>query len=613
MTLPWRFLGIFISFAISIAPLQLISSVSAKETEQTTPLRFSVKDELLVELQSISLLERTLKLPSATDAEILAAAKADYQRLILALYENGYFSASVHIQINGREVADYSLFDKVGTVNSASITVNEGPIFLFGTAQITPLPETTELPSEFAPGQTAKPSVIENAADIAIEDWRENSHPKAQISGQQLIADHRAKTLDARLQIDTGPKAKFGKLTVNGNQRMRTNRILKIAGLPEGADYTTSQVKKSANRLRATGIFSSAILTEADTITADGYLDITANVTEAKLRQIGVDASISTDEGGALRAFWLHRNLFGGGEQLRFDADISGIGGNIEVIGSDTGGTSFEIGASLIRPATFTPDTNAIIYVNYSIEDEPNYTLNRFTTGLTFDHRISETLSGSIGIRYSNIDTDDAFGQRQFSVIGFPLGAKYDTRINKLAGDDGIFLSFEVAPFLEMKRSNTGVHATFDGRTYKGFGTEKNVVLATRLLLGSVIGPDLQDLPSNFLFYSGGSDSVRGHDFQSLGIILPSGGKVGGKSFVGISAELRSMITEKIGGVIFADYGYIGPKSTFGVDGDSHSGVGLGVWYETPIGPIRADIAFPADGMDKFEKVNIYIGIGQAF
>jgi translocation and assembly module TamA len=613
VTLPWRFLGIFISFTISIAPLQLIHSAVAKETAQTTPLRFSVNDNLLAELQSISLLEKTLKLPSATDAEILAAAKADYQRIVLTLYENGYFSASIQIQVNGREAADYSLFDKVGAVKSASITVNEGSIFQFGTAQITPITESTELPSEFAPGHTAKPSVIENAADIAIEDWRENSHPKAQLSGQQLIADHRAKTLDARLQIDPGPKAKFGKLTVTGNQRMRTNRILKIAGLPEGADYTTTQLKKSANRLRATGIFSSAVLTEADTITPDGFLDITANVTEAKLRQIGIDASLSTNDGAALKTFWLHRNLFGGGEQLRFDADISGIGGNISGVGSETGGTSYEVGASLIRPATITPDTNAILNVNYGREDEPNYTLDKFTTGLTFDHRFSETLTGSIGIRYSNIDTNDAFGQRQFNVLGFPLGVQHDTRANKLSSDDGIFLSLEAAPFVEMKQSNTGVHATFDGRTYKGLGAEKNVVFATRLLLGSVIGPDLQDLPSNFLFYSGGSGSVRGHDFQSLGIILPSGGKVGGKSFVGLSAELRSMITAKIGGVIFADYGYVGPKSTFGVDGDSQSGVGFGLWYATPIGPIRADIAFPADSVDKFKKVNIYIGIGQAF
>jgi translocation and assembly module TamA len=579
---------------------------AARDKVQTTPLRFTVKDALLEDLQAISLLAKILSGPKYSDAEILAAAKADYQRIILTLYENGYYSASVNIRINGHEAADYSLFDKVGTVNSAAIIVNEGAVFLFGTAQITPLPKISELPDAFARGQIARSSVIGDAADKAIKDWREGSHPKAEITGQHLVADHRAETLDVRLKIDPGRKAKFGALTITGNQRMRTNRILKIAGLPTGANYSTTQLDESVRRLRATGIFSSVILSEADTISPDGFLDITANVTEAKLRRIGIDASVSTDEGASFKAFWLHRNLFGGGEQLRFDADISGIAG-------ETGGEDFEIGASLIRPATLTPDTKAILYVNYSQDVEPNYTLQDFSTGLTFDHRISETLTGSVGVKYSNIDTKDAFGQRNFSLIGLPMGLYYDTRSNKLSANDGIFMAVDVGPFLDLKRSHSGAHVTFDGRAYKGLGEKKTFVLAGRLQLGSVIGPDLEDLPSNFLFYSGGGDTVRGQDFQSLGVILPSGQSVGGKSFIGLSAELRASISDRIGGALFADYGYIGRKSAFGVDGNSHSGVGVGLWYETPIGPIRVDLAVPADGGAKLSNVNVYIGIGQAF
>ncbi len=611
MNLTLRFFWILFSFTLITAPLEAISFAAAKEKKQTTPLQFTVSDALMDKLQSASLLAKTLDLPSATDAEIIAAAKADYQRMILTLYENGNFNASVNIQINGREAADYSLFDKVGKVNSAAIIVNEGSVFLFGKAQIAPLANVSELPSGFSTGEIAKPSVIEDAADKAIKDWREDSHPKATISDQYLVADHIAGTLDAELQVDPGRAAKFGTLTISGNQRMRTNRIRKIAGLPEGDDFSATQLKKSANRLRETGIFSSVILEEAEAISPEGFLDISANVTEAKLRQIGIDASISTDDGASLEAFWLHRNLLGGGEQLRFNADLSGIGG--DALGGDEGGENFEIGASLIRPATLTPDTKAILYVNYGKEDEPNYIETALSIGLNFDHRFSDTLTGVAGIRYSNIDSDDAFGQRNFSLIGLPLGLYYDTRSNKLTAGDGIFLSLDVAPFVDLKQSHSGVHTTFDGRTYKSLGGKKNVILAARLLLGSVIGPDLQDLPSSFLFYSGGADSVRGHDFQSLGITLPSGQTVGGKSFVGLSAELRSLITSKIGGVIFVDYGYIGPKSAFGVDGDSHTGMGLGLWYETPIGPIRVDLAVPADGGDKLKNLNVYIGIGQAF
>jgi translocation and assembly module TamA len=601
-----RFFWILLLSAIALVQIGLAPTVAAQDKVRTTPLRFTVKDALREDIQAISLLAKILTEPDHSDAEILAAAKADYQRIVLTLYESGYYSSSINIRINGREVADYSLFDKIGTINSAAILVNEGPVFLFGTAQITPLPAAAELPDAFTTGQVAKVSVIGDAADKAIRDWQENSHPKAEITNQNLIADHKAAMLDVRLQIDPGRKAKFGTLKITGNQRMRTNRILKIAGMPTGDYYTSTQLNKSADRLRATGIFSSVVFTEADTISPDGFLDITANVTEAKLRRIGVDATVSTDEGATLKAFWLHRNLFGGGEQLRFDADISGIAG-------ETGGEDFEIGTTLIRPATLTPDTTGILYITYAQDVEPNYTLQEFSTGLTFDHRFSETLTGFAGIKYSNIDTDDAFGQRNFSLIGLPMGLIYDTRNNKFAANEGIFMALDVSPFLDLKRSHSGAHVTFDGRTYKGFGAQKNIVLAGRLQLGSVIGPDLQDLPSNFLFYSGGGDTVRGQDFQSLGIILPSGLTVGGKSFIGLSAELRALISKKIGGVIFADYGYIGAKSAFGVDGDSHAGAGIGLWYETPIGPIRFDLAVPTDSGVKLSNINAYIGIGHAF
>ena len=71
---------------------------------------------------------------------------------------------------------------------------------------------------------------------------------------------------------------------------------------------------------------------------------------------------------------------------------------------------------------------------------------------------------------------------------------------------------------------------------------------------------------------------------------------------------------ENIGVVGFYDFGYIG-ESTNPFETDAfHAGVGFGVRYNTGIGPIRLDIATPATNGDDFgERVEIYIGIGQAF
>lgn len=71
-------------------------------------------------------------------------------------------------------------------------------------------------------------------------------------------------------------------------------------------------------------------------------------------------------------------------------------------------------------------------------------------------------------------------------------------------------------------------------------------------------------------------------------------------------------MTDSIGVVAFYDAGYIGAESFYDGSGEWHSGAGLGVRYQTGIGPIRFDIATPVGG-ETSDGIQIYIGIGQAF
>jgi translocation and assembly module TamA len=62
----------------------------------------------------------------------------------------------------------------------------------------------------------------------------------------------------------------------------------------------------------------------------------------------------------------------------------------------------------------------------------------------------------------------------------------------------------------------------------------------------------------------------------------------------------------------FADFGFVGAGSLPGSDGAAHAGAGLGLRYDTPIGPIRLDVAAPVSGTTS-RGVQVYVGIGQAF
>lgn len=573
---------------------------------QSVPLKLQITDALKAEIQSVSLLAKSLNETGRTNTYILTAAQSDYQRILAVLYENGYYSGTINIRINGIEVSEYSAFSKIAKINSAEIIVDEGTVFAFGNTTISPLPDGAVLAEEFARGETARSTTIVDASTDAITAWRQNGRPKAKITQNTIAADHAAHRLDVVLKIETGGIATFGTLRVTGNTRMRENRVRKIAGLPKGETFSQDQLDKAANRLRATGIFNSVNLIEADAISSDGSIEITANVAEAKPRRFTFGASLSTDDGAAIEASWLHRNLLGGGEQLRFDAGITGIDG-------ETDGTDYEFGVTLARPATLTPDTRARLELFYGRYTEPSYTLDELTAGLTFEHRFSDQLTASAGLAYSDIDTVDVFGQRNFRLITLPLTLAYDTRDDKLSPSQGYFLSVGAAPFTDLKGSDDGARLEFDGRAYLGFGVDKKFVLAGRVQLGSLVGPDLADAPPELLFYSGGGGTVRGQDYQSLGVTLPSGDTVGGKSFVGLSAELRAPIKGIFGGVLFADYGYIGENATLGQSGQSHSGIGAGLRIETGIGPVRVDVATPLKGGSNDNSVNFYIGIGQAF
>jgi translocation and assembly module TamA len=154
-------------------------------------------------------------------------------------------------------------------------------------------------------------------------------------------------------------------------------------------------------------------------------------------------------------------------------------------------------------------------------------------------------------------------------------------------------------------------------RYFRTFG--QRVTLAARGQVGSVLGADRANAPQDFLFFAGGGGTVRGLPFQSLGVEVPDpedpGDTVtlGGASLAGLQFETRVDLNTRFTAVAFADAAVVGEGSFPGSGDDFGAGLGLGVRYNSFVGPIRLDVATPATGDDAFGAVQLYIGIGQAF
>ena len=589
------------------------SRVTAQEVVLVLP---DGSDNLRAVLENAALLLSLDQTDASGPQDYVAAARADYRRLLTGLYAEGHYGGAVSITIDGREAAALAPLDAPGRIGRVVITVDPGPLFTFGSTEVAPLAPGTLLPESFAPGLPARSDDIRTAVRGGVDGWRDLGHAKAEPAGQEIIARHIENRLDVAVAIAPGPRLNFGAITVTGNDAVRTARILEIAGLPMGGTYDPQEVEDALTRLRRTGTFQSVALIESEGYTADLTLPFELQVIEQKPRRLGFGAEVSSLDGLSVNAFWLHRNLFGGAERFRAEASVSGIGTETGIV-SGSGGVDYTLGATFARPATFNRNVDLQASVELSRLDEEDYLLDQFNVEVGLIQYVSDLTTYELGVGLLAAHEETEFRTRDYALLTLPAEATRDLRDDPFDPNSGYYINLELTPFIGLYEGADGGRIYADARVYRSFGADDRFTLAARAQLGSVIGPGIFDAPADFLFYSGGGGTVRGQPYQSLGISLArdfgEGARIGGASFAGAQLEARVDITDTIGVVGFYDYGYISAESTPLTGGESHAGAGLGVRYDTPIGPIRLDLATPVTGDDAYGSVQIYLGIGQSF
>lgn len=589
---------------ITAALLAVMTSATAQEVQLRLSDEFS---DLRSAIESASL---TMSLGTETTVipqDYIAAARADYRRILTALYATGYYGANVSIKINGAEASGISPLERVNAINTIEISVNPGPIFRFDTATVTPLAEGTVLPAGFTNGEVAQSGLIKEAARAAVDGWRNDGFAKANISAQNIRANHNAQTLDAVLSVGTGAQLSFGPVEVEGNNGIRAERIRDIAGIPEGQTFSPKAIEDAANRLRRSGAFSSVAITEAENVGPNDTLGTIIQVDEATPRRFGLGAEVSSTDGLVLNGYWLHRNFLGGAESFRVEGEISGI--------STQGGSTLDYTLSyeFLRPQTGPFRTD--FYSNGAIEvlNDPGYFLKQVRVEAGFSRRFDNNLTLSGGVGASSAEVRDDLGTRRYSVLNAPFSLEWDLRDKPLDASSGYYLKSSAMPFFGIGAVDSGIRTQVDARAYKSFGENDRLTFAARGQLGSIAGSTAQRTPADYLFYSGGSDTVRGQSYQSLGTTLSNNVKIGGMSLAAASLEARYDVTDKIGAVGFFDIGYVGADALPLRNGNWHSGTGLGLRYDTGIGPIRLDVATPANGGRFAKALSVYVGIGQSF
>ena len=554
--------------------------------------------------------------PASGAAGLLATARSDYRRIQSALYAAGFYGGTISIRVDGKEAADLAPDATLSDPISVAVSVDSGPVFRFDRAEIvnpapTPASEADQVsgPDGFSTGAIARAGAVRQAALVAVKAWNQLGYPKASVTNREVVADHATNRLDAVLTVTPGPHAVLGAISVDGETDMIESFIIRQTGLVPGAEYDPDDLKRARERLADLDVFSSIRITEADAVGPDGTLPLTIVVQERKPRRIGAGASFSTTDGLGLETYFLHRNLFGGGERLKLTAKLAGIAYPV-----DSADFDYYFGGTLTKPGIFTPDTDLVADLTAQRTVLPNYTETSVNGKIGLTHQFSNQISVAGGVEAEQAGfIDDLYGNRSFTLVGAYGGVTYDTRNDATDPSEGIYASVTASPFYDFQFGNAGIQLTTEARGYAGFGDNDQFVLAGRVKAGFLYGPSLAETPPDKLFFAGGGGSVRGYSYRSIGVDGPGDTVTGGQFLTEASVEARVKVSDTLGFVAFADAGYVTADSFVGLADGTRIGVGTGLRYYTDFGPLRLDVAVPLNKRDGDPNFALYAGIGQAF
>jgi translocation and assembly module TamA len=553
---------------------------------------------------------------------LVGRAKGDIDRLQTVLQAFGYYQATLNITIDGSPVDDPNLaerLDKVpqGQSVEAKVAIEKGPLFRLRKIEVHgDVPPDALAKLGLKPGQPAVASDILGAGTKLLNALEEEGYAQAKVDPPVATEDAPSLSIDVVFNATLGRRASIGAIRFTGLQDVNEDFVRRRLLLEQGQLYQPSKIDAARQDLLTLGVFSGVTVHADDTIAPDGSLPITFDFQERPIHAIGVTGAYSTDLGATAKVTWSDRNLFGNAEQLNFSAAAIGLGGTA------TKGLGYDITGQFIKPDFPQRDTSLQFDAAALKQSLQAYDQRAISAGPSLHRKFGPFWTGSVGVTGMREHIVQEGLSNNFTLISLPLTAKYDSTGLKdptLDATRGIRAALNATPTESLGHpTTTFAILQVSGSTYLDIGDSVfgarpgRSVLALRGLVGSVQGASQFELPPDQRFYGGGSATIRGFKYQSVGPLFRDRNPIGGTAIDAATAEYRQRFFDSFGAALFVDAGQVSADNR-PFSGKLRVGTGMGLRYYTSIGPIRLDVALPVNrppGGDRFE---FYIGLGQAF
>ncbi len=439
----------------------------------------------------------------------------------------------------------------------------------------------------------------------------DRGYPKVRVEGEALL-NLEDNTAAIYMQVWPGPWARFGPIRVQGQQATPEALIRRALRVHTGEPFSLAKMIASQERLFEMDLFRSVNVTPEEVPAEQTDIPVVVEVTERKKRSLKLGAGYGSWDQFRARAVLRYRNLGGGGRTLEVGAKYSRLDTRIE--------------GSFLNPMLLGSQLDLVVNSGFLRRSYPSFSDRAFYSRTLLEREISERTKVYVGhglefarpFGVTDLALEllrDTTSGKLYTVNMLLWGLTRDTVDNPADPQKGgqFFLLGEFAPNAISPQVQF-VQSTIEARRYQNLGP-KHVVLAGRAKFGLI--PPIQgtdQIPIFRRFFAGGPGSMRAYRLYYLGPRDLAGNPLGGEALLLANLELRFPLVGEFRGVTFVDAGNVFYKLKNTDVGQCKYGAGFGLRYQTPIGPIGLELAWPLNPIDrKQDTMQVIFNIGHSF
>jgi translocation and assembly module TamA len=406
----------------------------------------------------------------------------------------------------------------------------------------------------------------------ALREMSTFRYAGARIAASEARIDREKRTASLMVELDSGPPYRFGEIRVAGNRRYSDELVRNLSPVHPGEDYDRDKLVVYQRVLLESGYFVSV---QADVDRNAGGPEgalVRVVVIEASKHHIEAGISYSTDTGPGVRLNYTNQALFDSEWRFRSNFLVNDTDRNLEF--------NFD---SPPQPGGY---WNSFLLRPYRETDIQNVRTREAVFGAS--RNWGAEIPPSAVIFSANWEEESVSGGefRDRHAVYFGYRRTFRKTDDFVSPRRGYLAMFEIGGAPEALATRAFFRAVAGGSFFLPLGRNGDLLL--RGQAGRVLASTRDDIPSTFLFRTGGDTTVRGYDYLSLG--LRQGDAVlAGRRMLVMSTEYTHWIGEAWGIGVFADAGDAWDDTTLF---QAKIGYGAGARVRTPIGPIRVDLAY---------------------